>query len=38
MFKGQEQPIHKKGMELDPNHTKKIFNLTKVRKILLKFP
>lgn len=36
MFKRHEQPIHKKGMELAPNHIKKIFNLTKVRKIKLK--
>ena len=38
MFKRHKQPIQKKSMELAPNHIKNIFNLTKVRKIILKFP
>ena len=32
MFKRHEQPFDQKDMGLDPNHIKKIFNLTKVRK------
>ena len=38
MFKGHEQPFDKKDKGLDTNRIKKIFNLTKVRKNLIKIP